>query len=441
MTKTLFNKTVILKAIVLILTLGLSFEAWSATNETFVDIKFRLDDARIDTAYMDNATAMNRLAAVIDSIGRENLVSVKAVSVSSPEGPYWYNKRLSMRRQQAVLEYLNREFPEYENLITTDWRAESWEDLATFVAADQNLSAENIEKVLKIVNSTKFSDKRKKDFYTLGYQDGLGNIYRYLYKSYYQYLRYSGIVVVSNGNVALAPLACNIKPLPTDSLQGPQLSILDIQQSAVASIDDADSKVREPMLSVKTNMLYNAFFYPGVGMRPIWNGTIEYYPRHSEHWTFLAEVEMPWWSNYDEQHYCFQIRNYQLEARRYFASDRKHNGLYLSAYTMSNLYDICLDLNKGRGRQGEGYGAGLGVGYVLPISKNGSWKLEFLLKAGYYESRYDSYHAGRPFAGKYYYDWTGDAADFKPRNWRLRWFGPTGVGISLSYDLLSRKVK
>ena len=57
---------------------------------------------------------------------------------------------------------------------------------------------------------------------------------------------------------------------------------------------------------------------------------------------------------------------------------------------------------------------------------------------GYYETRYDPYHAGDPYKGKYYYDWEGDVEDFIRRNHRLRWFGPTGVGISVSYDLLYR---
>ena len=41
----------------------------------------------------------------------------------------------------------------------------------------------------------------------------------------------------------------------------------------------------------------------------------------------------------------------------------------------------------------------------------------------------------------YYYKWTGDADLFKKRQYRFTWFGPTRVGITLSYDLLYRRVQ
>ena len=46
--------------------------------------------------------------------------------------------------------------------------------------------------------------------------------------------------------------------------------------------------------------------------------------------------------------------------------------------------------------------------------------------------------ASDPYNGKYYYDWDGAIEDFKRRNYRFRWLGPTGLGITLSYDLLQR---
>jgi hypothetical protein len=36
----------------------------------------------------------------------------------------------------------------------------------------------------------------------------------------------------------------------------------------------------------------------------------------------------------------------------------------------------------------------------------------------------------------YYYKWTGKPADFRRRQYRFTWLGPTRVGITLGYDLL-----
>ena len=40
----------------------------------------------------------------------------------------------------------------------------------------------------------------------------------------------------------------------------------------------------------------------------------------------------------------------------------------------------------------------------------------------------------------YYYKWTKKPELFKKRQYRWNWFGPTRVGITLTYDLLYRRI-
>jgi hypothetical protein len=40
---------------------------------------------------------------------------------------------------------------------------------------------------------------------------------------------------------------------------------------------------------------------------------------------------------------------------------------------------------------------------------------------------------------RYYYNWLFDPDDFNRRAHRFTWFGPTRVGITLTYDLLFRR--
>lgn len=141
------------------------------------------------------------------------------------------------------------------------------------------------------------------------------------------------------------------------------------------------------------------------------------------------------------RHKYFQARNYQLETRRYFKPEMTFSGWFLSAYAHACMYGVGLDSK--RGWQGEGAGAGLGAGYVLPLGKSRSWKMEFSIQAGYFYTGYDQYVYKDPVTGEdtglYYYNWTGSAEDFVPRQYRWSWVGPTRVGISLSYDLFKRK--
>ena len=67
--------------------------------------------------------------------------------------------------------------------------------------------------------------------------------------------------------------------------------------------------------------------------------------------------------------------------------------------------------------------------------------MEFFVKAGYYMSFYDPYQPGNPYMGKSYYDWHDDPSLFIRRNWVFKWLNPTGVGVSISYDLIRKKVK
>ena len=120
------------------------------------------------------------------------------------------------------------------------------------------------------------------------------------------------------------------------------------------------------------------------------------------------------------------------------------SGLYFSAYTHAALYGICF--GERRGWVGEGAGAGLGIGYVMPISRNGHWRLEFSAQAGIFLTKYDPYQFENPVNPNYrdhlyYYKWTGDADLFKKRQYRFTWLGPTRIGITLSYDLLYRRVQ
>jgi hypothetical protein len=43
--------------------------------------------------------------------------------------------------------------------------------------------------------------------------------------------------------------------------------------------------------------------------------------------------------------------------------------------------------------------------------------------------------------GLYYYKWTQKPELFKKRQYRWNWIGPTRVGITLSYDLLYRRIQ
>ena len=69
--------------------------------------------------------------------------------------------------------------------------------------------------------------------------------------------------------------------------------------------------------------------------------------------------------------------------------------------------------------------------------------MEFGALLGFFVSKYDPFVYGCPVEnvkdGLYYYDYIGDADLFKKRQYRFTWFGPTRVGVTITYDLLYRR--
>ena len=246
----------------------------------------------------------------------------------------------------------------------------------------------------------------------------------------------------------------------------------------IDSLGSTDTLPRREVLSVKTNLLFYGVYMPGYNRWcPMPNVAVEYYPKKG-HFTFGASLDLPWWQDYDAHKY-FQIRNYQVEGRYYLKGAKGANeaheaneangayganganrangayeangaykahgpyrGWYLQGYVHGGVFGICFDAD--RGWVGEGIGAGVGAGYVMPVSRNGHWRLEFALQAGYFRCKYDPYQYENPVDPSYkdnlyYYKWTLEPSLFKKRQYRWNWIGPTRIGVTLTYDLLYKR--
>ena len=248
--------------------------------------------------------------------------------------------------------------------------------------------------------------------------------------------------------------------LTVTTVQAQQAVLVHSSDSAYSVVSSQDSVVcsqdalpRREFLSIKTNLLFYGVYMPGYDRWcPIPNVAIEYYPKKG-HFTFGGSFDFPWWQDYNAHKY-FQIRNYQLESRYYLRrGDLASNppgegpafrGLYFQGYAHLGLFGICFDAD--RGWVGEGIGAGVGAGYVMGLSRKGHWRLEFGLQLGFFHCKYDPYQYENPIDPTYhddlyYYKWTQDPSLFKKRQYRYTWLGPTRIGVTLTYDLLYRRVQ
>lgn len=377
---------------------------------------------------------------VIPQLNRDSmqLLRVRMRGAASPEGPYRWNRYLGEHRGKALLTFLTDrlQVPVDEEALTLDNDIEDYRTLCQMMR-NNNDSAYTFVQTLTDAYLAKNDPAGLKA--QLKQAQG-GRLWRRIFKEYFPALRSARVM-----------LFFRRYPSP---LQMPPLGSVDMNLPfpQPVSIDTvADLEYRRELLSVKTNLLFYGAYIPGYNRWcPIPNIAVEYYPAGG-HFTFGASLDIPWWQHY-HKHKFFQIRNWQVEARYYLRSGDLINnppgqgaafrGFYVQGYAHAGVFGICFD--KNRGWVGEGGGAGVGAGYVLPLTKRGHWRLEFAAQVGYFRCSYDPYQYENLINtdyhdDRYYYKWDGPASAFKRRQYRWNWFGPTRVGVTLSYDILYRR--
>ncbi len=393
-----------------------------------------------------NDSVLAELVSIVIPQIRKDSLKLLRISLSgaaSPEGPIANNEWLSKKRMEALYDFIVKQlaYPQTEQYISTDYHIEDYTTLCLMMQKAGDSDYERVRQLCDKYMPTLDNYKLKKE---LQNADG-GRLWQRLKSQYFPQLRAARFMLFFR------------KPNEPNEPHEPYKAYMPHKahkpyETAIASAAQQPPRHRRELLSVKTNMLFYGAYVPFGYDRfcPIPNVAIEYYPKGG-HFTVGASLDFPWWKNY-EKHKFFEIRNWQLEGRYYLRSGSlKKNppgqgpafrGFYISAYAHYFIYEI--GLNKDRGYKGEGFGGGLGVGYVMPLSRKGHWRLEMGVQAGVFTTKYDpfqyenlinlNYHDGL-----YYYRWTGRAADFRLRQYRYNWFGPTRVGLTLTYDLLYRK--
>ncbi len=371
---------------------------------------------------------------------------------SSPEGPTAFNHQLSIRRAKTLTDFLRKRLivPVEESVLDIEIIDEDYRLLCAMM---RQASDPDYDQVRQLVD--RYTSKH--DFARLKFElqrFRQGQLWQRLMRIYFPHLRAARLVLVFE-RPAVKQVLPAVQPALADSIDHATSAVEVKPADVVPTPEFTTVQERDPRrewLSIKTNLLLDFAYVPFGYDRwcPIPNIALEYYPKHG-HFTYGASIDFPWWRHYWDFKY-FELRNYQLEARYYLRSGdisknppgkgKAYRGLYLQAYVHGGLY--CFSLNIDRGYVGEYLGGGIGVGYVLPLGKCSRWSLELGAQFGYIYSGYDPFQF--EYRGSvdlqdhlYYYDWTLPAAEFKKRQYRYSWFGPTRAGITITYNLLYRR--
>lgn len=411
-------------------------------------LHFRWDKTWYDADYLDNAATFDAIAAYVADAGPDRVESVTAEVYASPEGVREHNLKLSDKRAGELRWLLCQRLPEVSDKVRAWSMGESWGLLRTRVGADERLSEASRERILRILDDSTISDDTRKWRLAnrLGTDPAVGDLYKYLLRAHYKYLR-SGVTVV----VTLKPVpVVETPPEPDEPPVEPDQPDELIEQQTDSGKETvavvADTVVTPapvlpvkgtPIIGLSTNLPYDFTWTPGYGFTSIPSFSLEYYPAAGK-FTVGADVEWPMWQHWDT-HRFFQIQNITLWTRRYFrpSEEGRFDGFYLFGSANAARYGIGFD---DHGWEGEGLGASLGGGHKWRLGKSRLY-LDAGLALGVFWSRYDPYNYGNDGTGLYYYDYDGKPEDFAERRMHFLWFGPTRVYISLGVDLFTRRKK
>lgn len=359
---------------------------------------------------------------------------------ASPEGPYNNNVRLGRERSKALLKALQDGLT--HQYVAVDQQVSAiTEDYGFLCLLMEEAGDPDYDKVKTIYDECGGDEPCCKE--RLMKADG-GRLWKRLLKEYFPKLRAARMILwFTEPDEEHAPeqlVAVNNADQP-DSITGriPTKGLTPPPLYWPATPAPTQEYTRRHLIAARTNLVHDLFVMPGFGFAPAPNIQFEYYPLGGH---LTGNVGITWgsWRKWDT-HEFWQVRDIQAELRRYFRGHGEFIGPYLAAFAHGGKYGIGLDEKKGW--QGEYGGIGLSGGYTMPLTKKGNFRLEFMAALGCIVSRFDPYVYGNPITGTidgdYYYNYTGSASDFKRRNHQAVYWGPTNVGIQLTYDIIYRK--
>ena len=360
---------------------------------------------------------------------------------ASPEGPYDNNVRLSRERTQRLSDFLCQELDQCDpslQPISAQSVTEDYGLLVKLMGEAHDADYDRVRNLWLACNGDEACCKRR-----LMALNG-GRVWRRLVRQYFPRLRQARAILWFSRKQppVTAPV---VEVVPEAALSAAMAATPDtVKTRAVAVKADTVPAVkysRRHLIAIRTNLLHDLLYVPQFGWANGVNVQLEYYPLRG-HYTYNAGFTF---TNHRHWHdfKFFQIRDLQLELRRYFKGGGRFIGPYLGLYAEGTVYGI--GFSRTKGWEGEGGGGGLTVGYTCRLNRKGSLRLELSASVGAFVTRYDPYIYNHPYVGyddaKYYYDYFGNAEDFKKRNHIFTWFGPTNAGVHLTYDIVYRKKK
>lgn len=364
--------------------------------------------------HMGNVSTLREIRRILSKPENRDLQIVIEGS-SSPEGPSEKNTKLGKDRAENLANWLTGQFPDLEGKIVIRSAGENWPALREAVENCDNLTEEQKQQILLIIDSGDTAEWKEANLRQL---DSYGT----LEQACFPQIRYAGftfctteeIVPEESVPVKADTTAVEVKPI----VERQDTTIL--ENDTKSAVDYVSKSI--PIAALTANALYTVGGAIATGFHAVPLAVGCEIPV-GKHFSVTADylITLPWsaWNNNAE---CAELMHWGLGARWYpggsftrpfspRAGKRLMDGWYASVSAGMGYYDF---ERNGKGYQGEEILGSVGLGYNFCLDRH--WSIDFGLGVGpmytryrYYEGRQNNEHLMYRYSGTFSYFGVTDA--------------------------------
>ena len=237
-----------------------------------VEVFYRQGYAQFDSTYQNNREKLDCLLEILHKLSSDStcrLDRFSIVSGASPEGNTTLNKSLSKDRSRYVGDYLCRRIPAWQaSLLRESYVGIDWDRLRLQVAQSDMPGKEEVMHILSntpewVIRDGVVVDSRKRQLMMLRQ----GDCWRYMEQHFFPGLRRS-LVEVSYILLPQTPEPDYTPDVETEEVpQAERIDCVPMPEMTSESEPATQAQPSAPFyMAVKTNLLYDAFLVPNVGL-------------------------------------------------------------------------------------------------------------------------------------------------------------------------------
>lgn len=394
---------------------ALGVHAQESSREFTVD--FPVGSSRLDLSWGSNGRSIYKLTSFLRSVMDDPKLKINDITVygtASPEGNADFNKRLALKRRDALVDAIREHAAVPDSVFTLRDEYIQWSLLRGIIALGDEPWRDQVLQAIdeNYVSSAGF-DTSDQVIRALKKIDG-GRVWKKLLTGYFPQMRNASAIVVTY----------EIQPAFREEMviEVPDTVEPEEEQISVGVVDWEPEPEPEPKpfyMDIRTNMLYDAALVPNLG--------VDFYLGRNI--SVGGNWQYAWWSK-DSRHRYWRLYGGDINARWWFGSqahEKPLTGHHLGVYAQMLTYDFEFG-NKGymAGKPGHSmwdrasWGVGAEYGFSLPIARH--FNIDFTLGVGYLGGTVLDYQV---IDGHYVWQATK----------RRHWFGPTKAEISLVWLL------